>query len=209
MDPTLQQLLDLLARLDLEHEDWLALESVTWSGNDLTLHLAVHEAERPAQRWRVRCGSVRSSRISNDGGVDRLWVETEHPLLLPHTEPTAELYISSRPADPDAVVGQLVEAHRAAVGGWFDCLHFFNTGPHHSLRRMLDGGYGMIAKGPRSLIERYGDVLRRAGVKISSPPPRPATWWDGERFVAETKPMYAVVLGQSFVVSPAVTAEKS
>lgn len=207
MDAPLQQLLALLARLDLEHDDWLALESVAWAGNDLTLHLAVHEAEHPAQRWRVRCRSVRRSRISNDDGVAWLRIETEHPLLLPHTEPTAELYFSSRPHDPDATIGRLVEAHRAIVGGWFDCLQFFNLGPHGSLRRMLDGGFGMIAKGPAPVIDRYGQVLRRAGVAVSSPPPRPVGWWDGERFVEETKPMYAVLLGPSYVISPSVAAE--
>jgi hypothetical protein len=102
----------------------------------------------------------------------------------------------------------LVEAHWAAVGEWFDSLYFFNLGPARSLRAMLNGGFGRLAAGPRSLMDSYADVLRVSGVAVSSPPSRSPTWWDGTRWVEEVGPLFAVILGGSYVVAQAVTGAR-
>ena len=208
MDASLQPLLDTISTLEVEESGHLGITAATWAGNNVTLHLTVRQQDRADQEWRLHCGDVRRSRIVNDQGIDALWVKSQHPLLLPHTEAVVELYFSSRPSDPDAAVGRLVEAHRTVVGGWFDCLYFFNLGPRQSLRAMLDVGFGMLAEGPRPLIEKYGEVLRDCAVDVSSPPSRPPVWWDGARWVEEVKPLFAVILGASYVVSPAVMAER-
>jgi hypothetical protein len=94
------------------------------------------------------------------------------------------------------------------VGSWFDCLHFFNLGSERSLRAMLNGGFGKLAEGPQPLIDRYAEAVRNSGVAVSSPPSRPPVWWNGAKWVEEVNPLFAVVLGASYVVSPAVTAER-
>ncbi|HZN67781.1 MAG TPA: hypothetical protein VFB66_21015 [Tepidisphaeraceae bacterium] len=208
MHPSFQPLLDSLSTLEFEEFGSLALTAVTWAGNDAALHLVVRQPDRPDEPWRLDCEAMRDSRIVCEPTFHDLWIETEHPLLLPHAEPAAELYFSSRPADPGAAVAELIDAHRAVVGEWFDCTHFFNLGPYGSLRRMLEGGHGKLAAGPLPLIERYADVLRRAGVKVSSPPARPPVWWDGVNWVPQSIPLYALILGQSFVLSPILTAER-
>jgi hypothetical protein len=208
MNASLQPLLDTLSTLDFEEFGRLALIAVTWAANDVTLHLVVHQQDHADEPWRLHCAGVRGSQILNDQGINSLRIETEHPVLLPHTEPIAELYFSERPSNPDAVVGQLIEAHRGVVGAWFDCLHFFNLGRDRSLRGMLDGGHGKLAAGPQSVIERYAEVLRGAGIAVSSPPSRPPVWWDGTRWVEEVKLLFALILGESYVVSSAVTAER-
>src|SRR5688572_26393182 len=83
-----------------------------------------------------------------------------------------------------------------------------HLGPARSLRALLDSGFGQLAAGPRPLIERYAEALRNSGVAVSSPPSRSPVWWDGTRWVEEVKPLFAVILGASYVVSPAVTAER-
>jgi hypothetical protein len=208
MDASLQPLLDTISTLEFEEFGHFAITAATWADNNVTLHLTVHQQEQEDQPWRLKCGVVRRSRIVNDQGIDALWIKTEHPLLLPHSEAVVELYFSSRPSDPDAAVGRLIEAHNAVVGAWFDCLHFFNLGPQRSLRAMLNGGFGKLAAGPQPLIDRYAEALRNSGVAVSSPPSRPPVWWNGAKWVEEVKPLFAVVLGASYVVSPAVTAER-
>lgn len=208
MDASLQPLLDTTSTLEFEEFGHLSITAATWSDDRVTLHLTVHQQDRADQAWRLHCRNVRRSRIVNDQAINALWIKSEHPLLLPHTEAVVQLYFASRPADPDAAVGRLVEAHRAVVGDWFDCLYFFNLGPQQSLRAMLDGGFGKLAEGPRPLIEEYERVLRGCGVAVSSPPSRAPVWWDGTRWVEEVKPLFAVTLGASYVVSPAVAAER-
>lgn len=208
MDSSLQPLLDKLSTHEFEEYGWLALRAATWTANDLTLDLIVRQQDRADEPWRLHCRDVRRSRIVNHG-AERLSIETQHPVLLPHTENVAELYFSNRPPDPDTTVAQLVEAHRTFVGEWFDCFYFFNLLPGRPLRGLLDGGFGKLAEGPQPLIERYAEVLRRAGVAVSSPPSRAPTWWDGGRWVDEVKPCFAVIFGDSYVVSAYVTAEKA
>jgi hypothetical protein len=208
MDASLQPLFDTLSTLEFEEYGWLAVTAVMLERDDVILHLEVHQQNQSDQFWRIRCSAVRRSTILNSHRIDNLRIETEHPLLLPHTEPKVELYISSRPSNADVVVGQLVEAHREVVENWFDFPHFFNLGPRRSLRAMLEGGLGLLAEGPQPLIERYANVLRRAGVAVSSPPSRPPVWWDGSEWVKEEKPLFAVILGASHVVAQDVTAER-
>lgn len=166
MDASLQPLLDTISTLEFEELGYLAITAATWADNNVTLYLTVHQQDQADQVWRLQCRDVRRSRITNDQGIDALWIKTEHPLLLPHTKVVAELYFSSRPSDPDAAVGRLVEAHQSVVGGWFDCLHFFNLGPDRSLRAMLNGGLGMLAAGPKPLIDSY---MRRPSATSALP----------------------------------------
>ena len=208
MDASLQPLMESLSTLEFEEFGSLALTGATWEANDVTLHLTLHQQGQPDQPWLLHCREVRRSRIMIERGIDNLQIETRHPLLLPHTEASVELYFSSRPSDADATIGRLVEAHWAAVGEWFDTTYFFNLGPEHSLRAMLNGGFGKLAEGPRSLIEAYADVLRASCIAVSSPPSRPPRWYDGKRWIEEAKPLFVVILGGSHVVASEVTAER-
>lgn len=207
MDASLQPLLESLSTLEFEEFGSLTLLAATWEANDVTLHLTVHQQGQPDRPWLLHCREVRQSRIMIERGISNLQIMTQHPLLLPHTEAAVELYFSSRPSDADATVGRLVEAHWAAVGQWFDTTYFFNLGPEHSLRAMLNGAFGKLAEGPRSLIDSYADVLRASGVVVSSPPSRPPRWWDGTRWIEEAKPLFALILGGSHIVASAITAE--
>jgi hypothetical protein len=208
MDAALQLLLERLSTLDVEEYGWLRLESATWANSDVILHLVVHQQDQPDQSWLVHCHHVRNSKIRNDQAIDSIQVETEHPLLLPHLSPIAELYFHGRPAHPDAAVGQLVEAHRSLLEDWFDCMHFFNLGLSRSLRQVLESGFGLLAKGPSPLIELYAQVLQGHEVSVSSPPSRQPAWWNDGEWIQEKAPLFALIFGKSYVVASAITAEK-
>lgn len=169
--------------------------------------MTIKQADREDQHWRVLCRTVRDSRIVLEA-VHSLRFEMRHPLLLSHIEPVVELYFSSRPSDSDSAVGRLVEAHRSVVGEWYGFHHFFNRAYHSSISELLNSGFGKLAEGPQTLMERYAECLRRYGVAMSSPPPRPPVWWNGTTFVKNDEPLYALVLGSSYFVSPSVTATK-
>jgi hypothetical protein len=140
--------------------------------------------------------------------TELLRIETEHPVLLPYTQPIVELYFSDHPSNCGALASELLDVHRSAVGGWFDYAHFFSVGPDRSLRAVLEGGFGKLAEGPQVLAERYAEVLRRAGVSVSLLPSRRPVWWDGEQWVEETGALYALILGESYVVAQSVSAER-
>jgi hypothetical protein len=206
IDASLKRLFDALSTLEFEEYGVFGLTGVSWVDDEnVALRFVLRQQDRSDELWELRCGDVRRVRISNDRWGDHLRIETRHPLLLPYSEPKAELYFSQRPEDAGGVIGRLIEAHREVVGAWFDCLEFLNIGPDGSLRRMLEGGFGRLAQGPRSLIERYARVLEGAGVPTSVLPPR-AAHDAGQSDEAGT--LVALIFGASHVVAAAVTGDR-
>jgi hypothetical protein len=208
MDASLQEIVDAISTLEFEEYGLLAITSASWVDRDVTLCVTIKQQGHEDQRWSVLCRDVRHGRIANDETDRGFKVTAEHPLLLPYTEPRVELYFSSRPSDPEAAIGRLVEAHRAVMGDWFDCFRFFNLGRNGSLLALLDCGFGKVADGPLSLIDRYSEALRSSGVAVSSPPSRPPVWWNGTAWTQETGPLFALIVGSSYVISPTVTAKR-
>jgi hypothetical protein len=203
---SLQELLDLISNIDLDESDRIVLQQARWAGNDMALDLVIHQMDQADQRWCITCEKVRNSEIRNHAAIDRMSVETEHPLLLPHTSSTVELYFRGQARDAGELISQLLDAHGEMVEAWFDFTHFFNVGPRESLRQLLDGGFGKLAEGPELLMEAYARTLRANGVEVSSPFAKAPVWWDGERWMQEGAGLAVLILGESYCVAPRVTA---
>lgn len=85
---------------------------------------------------------------------DSLETFNAHPLLWRHNEEHAEVYFSSAPSNPMELIGRLYEAHERLFGGWRRL---------HADSMMLEGGHGLLAKGPKQAVNEYlaaiGDSL--------------------------------------------------
>ena len=212
MDPSFQPLLDVLSTHEFEEWGTVTLDSVSWTDLDVRVGLVVNVDDQPEQRFLITGRRVRSSRVRYHPIQlqidDDIKVTGEHPVLMPHTAPVTELYFHGRPSSPDTIVGQLVDAHRSLVGDWFGLEDFVKVGLRDSYRALLAGGFGMFASGPQPLIERYARVLADNGVSVSSPPPRPPLWWDGDDFDGQTEGLLALILGRSYFVGAKFTAER-
>lgn len=210
MHASLQTFLDATSTFEFNEFGSLSLDSAEWAGRDMAVVVTLREQDQPDRSWRLSCAAVRNSRLQGVRELNHVMLLSVHPLLLPHVSPVVELHFRGRPADLLSTIGELVEAHRRIVGSWFDWTRFLNVhvlsdgGP----RRLLEGGFGSFADGPKPLIEAYGRVLEGRGVTVSFLPERRPAWWDGTRWVDETVPLYALLLGESYVVSPGVTAEE-
>jgi len=83
----------------------------------------------------------------------------EHPLLWNHNEENVSMFFSSTPSDPLALLGRLYEAHTLLVGEWREMSRYWKAGS-----KLLQLGYGLLAEGPRRIIDEYarvvGDTLR-------------------------------------------------
>ena len=208
MHPSIAPLLQAIDTGEFEDEvDWLEVTRITWTEGDAVLDLKLNRANSPPAGWRVRCHETRCNRF--DGSLCRINFEVveDHVVLLPHSQPHVELYFSSSPADPDALVGQLIEAHRKMVGDWLSPFAYFNASPMHRLSELLGGGFGKLADGPLPLIERYRSVLETAGVRSSTPPARPPVYRKNDSWVEEVGPLFALFMDDSYVVARSFTAE--
>lgn len=94
------------------------------------------------------------------------WLES-HPLLLERAAARAELHFSGRPDDTDRLLREIKATHERIGSGFIpNYLNHTNNGPD-DVRRLLDGGYGVLAKGPRPLLEAYASVLEHHGCRTS------------------------------------------
>ena len=208
MHSSLAPLLQVVGTGEFEDEVyWLNLVGVRSSDGDVMLDLELYHQEASPERWQLHCHETRFVRFQ--GSFHRVGFEIfgEHVVLMPHLEPRSELYFSSSPNDADAVVGRLLETHRGFVGDWLPFFSYFNSSAAYPLSRLLAGGHGLLADGPKPLVEKYREVLDAASVRTSSPPARPPKFWSGTSWVEESGPLLALIMDENYVVARSITGK--
>jgi hypothetical protein len=203
----LEELEAVLGTLEFEHDGGLMLASARWPGRacELLLDVRTGDDEVPRQGWRVVCADYRASRLTVE------WVQTaelvaEHPLLLAYTQPYVQLAFVGRANDARLVVADLWEAHRSVTDLWHPFEAFFNMGL--PLAELLASSSGILAEGPRPLLERYASVLHAHGMTPSLFGERsPKRWLDGA-WQAEPSDLRALILGDSYVVGAGFEVER-
>jgi hypothetical protein len=109
----------------------------------MTLDVGVRQDGQAEQPWRMHSTGVRSSRANRagDGG------ETSSFAAAAFAAHYGCCSLRGGRWNAEAVVGQLVEAHYAIVGDWFEVTMFLNLGPRNSIREMLKGDSENLRRG--------------------------------------------------------------
>jgi hypothetical protein len=195
----LKELDALFSTLEFEEGGAVLLDSVRWRGRALEVMLDVRTGDdhEPRQAWLVRCADARATRLS-PGWKEVVEFFGTHPLLLPYTDRHVQLAFRGRPEEPRAVVGALWEAHLAATDGWFPFDAFFNG--NLPLAELIAAGGGILAEGPRSVLEAYSAALREYGVVPSFFAERnPVRWLDGA-WIPEPEDLAVLLIGESYAI---------
>lgn len=126
--------------------------------NELTLVISI-ECEHPIKHdWlhcSIECSGVAEAQVTPDA-LEEISAVTEHPLLLSYYEPQFFLHFNTAPSSAEAVIGRLYLAHHAILADWRSFEHFFNP---MNLQKLLQGGVGMLANGPESVMVGYRDAV--------------------------------------------------
>ena len=178
-----------------QHVEALALTLTARLGDD-----------SPDQRWRIDCAGVQRFELYEDW-IDTVDTASEHPLLWDFTEPVVALHFYGPAGDPLAVVGALYERHRALAENWIPFQRYLNPFPGGT-SALLRSSSGEFASGPARLVSAYAEVLAEHRVGCSHLPPRPATIWKDQQWVAPP-PLRALLLDRSFVVAETFSASRT
>lgn len=149
------------------------------------------------QTWRIRASSVRAVDIRDDE-FDSVRHEHRHPLLLAHHHDEVELYFQGALADAYGAIGRLYAEHTSKVHGWISFDAFLNKSM--PLPQLLAAPSGILARGPRPLLETYQTVLEEAGCRCSLVHGEPAE--EGAR-----DDLSVFIFGSSYVVASDFEAE--
>ncbi len=104
------------------------------------------------QRFTLEFGNVAEFNVT-PGECGVIYATADHPLLWDQNEDLDSIYFSSRPANPAEFLGLLYSAHCSLVKGWRP----FSQYAHADLS-LLQRGDGLLAEGPRRVIEAYATI---------------------------------------------------
>jgi hypothetical protein len=127
-----------------------------------------------------------------DGAYERLEIQTKHPLLVQHDEPSRSLYFLGTPLDPRRVVAHVDAVIRRVSDGWRSVADYADS--VENAIRVLRGGYGLMMQAPESVCAAVGECLERSGLSTSMLGSAP-----GRRGHS------ALLLGRSYVIATRFT----
>ena len=125
---------------------------------------------------------------------DIIQIHDLHPLLIDYCDSWMSLYVDGRVTAVDQIVSAVDRTIVAETQGWRDAEHYLaHGGP---TEEVLSGGYGLLLKGPQSIVARVADTVRPFGVESSLIPD-----WN------VPGPVRALLVGENFVVAESFRLE--
>jgi hypothetical protein len=207
----LQELLVVLDECD-EDEWTLSLTGIDWNdqklgdgGSEIDVSLHLFRENLSPSDWTIRCSFVIDYRFEA-GSIDSIEhvTDAQHPLLARYLDLHASLFFNGAVERPADLIGALLVEHRDRCGNWTS----LDSHLQDNADAALAGGNGLLASGPRELLERYAAVLERHGLEPSIVGGRPFDEFrDGKR-QPRTRPVEALLLGSSFVVADSFSAKR-
>jgi hypothetical protein len=151
---------------------------------------------RPLRSYIIRVGGVIEHQISNLGvTVGEITLEYAHPLLYQYTEPAAAVFFRGIPADTNAIVLDIAQAHASTFQGWRQFPQYLNV--EKPLETLFRAGGGLLGQMPQSLADALVKVLEHHGVEhkvLLSDPVKPEGAMQGQK-------IGVLRLGESYFIS--------
>lgn len=135
-----------ITQVNFGHSLEIHFQCDDWRTNDVRRHFV------------ISCHDVveQEVKVSSSYEIDLL---SQHPLLWNHNEPHGYLYYSSEPNNRYEVLGILYEAHEHVFGGWRPLSDYANTYLGGELIDFCMGNNGLLAYGPKPIIDVYENAV--------------------------------------------------
>ncbi|RZM20523.1 MAG: hypothetical protein EOO88_35945 [Pedobacter sp.] len=182
-----------------ESDYWLVAKKATWlSDMVLIFNLSVQDINGKGeinQNWILHAKGTVDANISFEW-CRTLRVTEDDPLLWSFTDTYSELYISGKVESAPRLFQQLYQVHRDLYHGMID----FTLPAFEStfLAEISDFSSGLVAKGPKKLMLKYGVSFQKAGL-VSNVIEQPE-FLKAEDQSAE-RCLKAFILDKSFVIA--------
>jgi hypothetical protein len=119
---------------------------------------------RPVRTYVVRVLGAVEHRVVNLGTTTgEVSLETNHPLMYEYAEQPAAVFFRGTPADTNAIVLDIAQAHATTFQGWRHFPQYLNI--EQPLETLFKSGGGLLGQMPKTLAERLVTVLERHGLE--------------------------------------------
>lgn len=126
---------------------------------DFVIHFQCDDLKEDGviRKFSITCHGVRESEVQT-GFSGTIYFSSDHQLLWRHNEPQGYLYYTSKASNQYELLGKLWEQNEKIFGGWkhlADSVNTYNAG--HMIEFCKDSN-GLLAQGPRPLLEEFQKV---------------------------------------------------
>lgn len=189
------ELLSLLEEYDEDNYDiFIAKAEISDNTRDLKIEVHIDAV----QAWEITIGDKSDHQISL-GFADFIELKDDHPLLWKYSSRQGELYFSGETPDPEKVFMKLFELHFSLFEGYIPIDSFLNT--RTFFPNIFGRTSGLMAKGPKRILEQISDILVLHGFKTSIIG-RDCYWKEGKP-VANPIDDKVLFIGSSYIVGRA------
>lgn len=195
------ELSDIFNSPDFEDNGGIHITGTDWYNDDLKLDFTINTGlSNEHQLWEAQISGVRDELIKSDW-VDDIVLTDEHPLQWQFNDMQTELYFSKPTQKPFELLNSIIEAHLNTTKGWYDLQKFINSSAYISLIVLFKSSNALFAKGPKKILEKYGEVLDEHQMKPNLFGERTPKRWTGEQWIEETEPLNILLIGKSYVIA--------
>lgn len=110
------------------------------------------------KRFKITCNGVLESEVKPSSSGDLAFTDN-HQLLWNHNEPHGYLYYTSEPENRYEILGRIWEIHERTFGGWRPLTDYANTYNAGQFVEFCKDGNGLLAQGPKPVLELYQQAI--------------------------------------------------
>ncbi len=126
-----------------------------FSGGDLLRH-NLHSS------WTAQCRGVEELNVKN-AVANYLHFKVDHPLVRWINKRARNLLFYNRPNNYLSLICGLYVVHQKITEGTVPFMRYFNCTSLNGLRELITGGHGVLASGPKELLQLYAEELEKHG----------------------------------------------
>ncbi len=194
----MKEILNYIDKTDIEDESFIRLAAHENNHNELNLLIEIIFNNEIWSTWKISTKSIRDYFIVNPFGT-LSYYESDHILLKLKKDDNVSLYFKGKPSNAYALIGKLFLAHQELCQKWIPFDKFLNSIAH--IHYLLEGGHGLLAEGPKILLDKYAEVLVNENIEVSNLNSRPAKRWNGNNWIEEKSPLSILILGESYFIA--------
>ena len=150
------------------------------------------------QEWTIQADRQRKTHISFDF-APFIEFKEEHPLLWEFTDIQCQLYFNGQCNDFQKLFYDLYQTHKQLFGQYL-CFSI-PFAEETSYLKPFQYTNGLLTKGPKKLMEKYGECLKKNGLTCNFIGERQPMYWDGNQYIPETKDLKIMFIGNTYIIA--------
>lgn len=197
-------LLAILEKSDFEDGD-IIISSCKIVEDTISLIIELWDEldEISRQQWRIECKNVRDYKLQPSESVG-IEIAEKHILLYPHNELQSELFFNGSTKNQKELLADIVKAHNGAVDDWFGVQEFIHQLPYQT----KEFKYGLFAKGPDLILQKYADVLGSYDISSNIINQNYPKFWNNGAWQDSTRDNVVLFIGDNYIITNNINTER-